>query len=459
VGLAHSPRIVTDGLALALDAGNTKSYPGSGTTWTNLIGSNNGTLTNGPTFSSLNGGSIVFDGSNDYVQVSASSDLNFGTGNFTIEGWFNKGATTANLTLLCSDRFYSPFDNGTWILRISSATQIELRTFDGKGNLESGGFNASTSVDTWHHFALVREGTGTNQTKFYLDGVLKGSTTITKSLTDAGTNGLRIGEEGDPGQSNALFNGKISNVKLYKGKALTAAEVAQNYSALKERYVTLPIVQDGLILHLDAGDTNSYSGSGTTWTDLSGNSNNGTLTNGPTYSSADRGSIVFDGTDDYVSETSGLSDSFLQGDWTISFWVNFDVITTSNTSGRILLQHGSNITRSGLHLEQRNSRLHLGLYGDDLGGSQTLSASTWYNITFTVDTTTRLQQIFIDGSLDNSRTAFGVYVGTGSNTRIGGRALNFSSYLDGKISNVVAYNRVLSAQEISQNYILLKDRY
>ena len=104
MGLAHSPRIVIDGLVLALDAGNTKSYSGSGTAWTDTVGGNHGTLTNGPTFSSLNGGSIVFDGTNDYVQVSASSDLNFGTGNFTIEGWFNKGATTTYLTLLGSDR-------------------------------------------------------------------------------------------------------------------------------------------------------------------------------------------------------------------------------------------------------------------------------------------------------------------------------------------------------------------
>ena len=204
--------------------------------WTDLIGSNNGTLTNGPTYSSDDGGSIVFDGSNDYVQLSASSDLNFGTGNFTIEGWFNKGATTANLALLGSDRVYSPSHNGTWILRISSATQIAFATYDGKGNIESAEFSASTLVDTWHHFALVREGTGTNETKFYLDGVLKGSMTVSKSLTDAGTNGLRIGEEGDPGRGNDPFNGKISNVKLYKSKGLTATEVEQNYNALKGRY-------------------------------------------------------------------------------------------------------------------------------------------------------------------------------------------------------------------------------
>ena len=236
MAVGYNPRIVTDGLVLALDAGNTKSYPGSGTAWTDTVGDNNGTLTNGPTYSSDDGGSIVFDGTNDYVQLSASSDLNFGTGNFTIEGWFNKGATTSLQTLLCSNKYYTGGNNGNWILRISSATQIALATYDGTGNIEYAEFSASTSVNTWYHFALVREGTGTNETKFYLDGVLKGSMTVSKSLTDAGTNGLRIGEESDSGPGNAPFNGKISNVKLYKGKALTETEVLQNYNANKGRY-------------------------------------------------------------------------------------------------------------------------------------------------------------------------------------------------------------------------------
>ena len=68
MGLAHSPSLVMNGLVLALDAANPKSYPGSGTTWTDLSGrGNTGTLTNGPTYSSANGGSLVFDGTNDYV--------------------------------------------------------------------------------------------------------------------------------------------------------------------------------------------------------------------------------------------------------------------------------------------------------------------------------------------------------------------------------------------------------
>ena len=77
MGLAHSPRIVTDELVLALDAGNTKSYPGSGTTWTDLSGNgNDGTLLNSPTFNSANGGYLDFDGTNDYVNCGNSSVFN-----------------------------------------------------------------------------------------------------------------------------------------------------------------------------------------------------------------------------------------------------------------------------------------------------------------------------------------------------------------------------------------------
>jgi len=217
-----------------------------------------------------------------------------------------------------------------------------------------------------------------------------------------------------------------------------------------------------LILNLDAGNTNSYPGSGITWFDLSGNGNNGTLTNGPTYSSADGGSIVFDGTDDYVAETSGLSDSFLQGDWSISFWANFDVINSSDAGGandRPLLHHGVGSTRKGLHLTQRLSKFLFGLYADDLASTQTLTTNTWYNVVFTLNNTSYAKQIYINGSIDNSHTGGGAYTGTGSNTRIGGKVLSFGKYFDGNMSSVVAYNRIITASEVAQNYNALKGRF
>ena len=444
MGLSHSPRIVIDGLVMALDAANVKSYPGSGTAWYDMIGSNDGTLTNGPTFSSHNGGSIIFDGTNDYVDVSGSTTVSAAT----FLAWVRlDGDQNSNAGVI--------FNRGTNITGMNFRGLTEEISYHWNNATNTYGWNSGLTVPHQEWCMMVVTVTSSVATGYLFRS--SGTTSATNNVSHGSTtlDSIEIGRDGG---SPRFFGGRISVAMIYN-RALSLSELQSNYNALKERYAFIPtLVQDGLVLNLDAGDTNSYPGSGTTWTDLSSNSNNGTLTNGPTYSSADGGSIVFDGTDDYVSETSGLSDSFLQGNWTISFWVNFDVISTNNT-GRILLQHGTNSTRRGLHLEQRNSSLILGLYSDDLSGSQTLSAGTWYNITFTLNSTTRLQQIFIDGSLDNSRTANGAYVGTGSNTRIGGRALSFSSHLDGKISNVVAYNRVLSAQEISQNYNLLKDRY
>ena len=75
MGVTYNNRIVTDGLVLCLDAASKRSYPGTGTTWTDLVGSNNGTLVNGPTFDAGNGGSVVFDGSDDRVDCTSPSEI------------------------------------------------------------------------------------------------------------------------------------------------------------------------------------------------------------------------------------------------------------------------------------------------------------------------------------------------------------------------------------------------
>ena len=91
MGAAAGPDIIEDGLILCLDAGNRQSYAGSGTVWRDLVGSNNGTLTNSPTFNSANAGSIVFDGVNDYVSITNNSTLR-PTNELTIE-YIIKGIT------------------------------------------------------------------------------------------------------------------------------------------------------------------------------------------------------------------------------------------------------------------------------------------------------------------------------------------------------------------------------
>ena len=219
-------------------------------------------------------------------------------------------------------------------------------------------------------------------------------------------------------------------------------------------------IVDGLVLALDAGNTKSYPGSGTAWTDLSGRGNTGTLTNGPTYSSANGGSIVFNGSTQYLSPT-GLTDAFWQGNWTASFWVKFNTIDTGNngSTDKTLLQHGTSTTRQGLHLTQRNTRIFFGLYSDDLSGTIILTTGTWYNVVFTLNNTTYAKQIYINRNLDASGTGAGAYVGTGNNARIGGPVLNFGSYFNGFMPSCSFYNRVLTATEIQQNYNALRNRF
>jgi hypothetical protein len=219
------------------------------------------------------------------------------------------------------------------------------------------------------------------------------------------------------------------------------------------------IVTNGLVLALDASDPKSYIGSGTTWTDRSGLGNNGTLVNGVGYNSTNRGSLVFDGVDDYVSETSALSDTFWRGNWTASFWVNFDTLNTAGAElDRPLLHHGTSSNRGGLHLTQRNSRIHFGLFSDDLQGTRVLSTGTWYNVVFTLNNSTGVKQNYLNGVLDNSHTG-GAYTGTGTNTRIGGKVLFFGLFFDGFMSNCSFYNRVLTPQEISQNFNATRGRF
>jgi hypothetical protein len=179
LALSHSPSIVTDGLVLCLDAGNPKSYPGSGTTWTDLSGNgNNGTLVNGVGYSGSNLGSLVFDGSNDYVNWLGSDR------GFDVE--------------LTNDNFKPLFTLTSTELPLNSWCCLGMR-FKSDGSL-SGFFN----------------------------GIKKN--TVTKSIGPTNSGNFLIGTD------NAVYGGgSISCIQLYN-RALSDTEIQQNYNALKGRF-------------------------------------------------------------------------------------------------------------------------------------------------------------------------------------------------------------------------------
>jgi hypothetical protein len=220
MAIIDGPRIPTSGLIFYLDAANTRSYPGSGTAWTDLSGNGNtGTLTNGPTYSSANGGQIVFDGTNDYVQTAYTTQLN----NFTIHSWFKSTAVSAGYFRIADKKYDTGFFFGS----------NNSLTLWGGGVKTSGTFNSITlSNNAWHFLAMVR--TGTSLT-VYGDGITNTNTTVCGSGSIDST-ALSIGGTiNDGGAQRDWFTGSIAQVSIYN-RALSAAEVAQNFNSLRGRF-------------------------------------------------------------------------------------------------------------------------------------------------------------------------------------------------------------------------------
>ena len=225
MAVGYNPKVVPDGLVLALDAGNTKSYPGSGTTWTDTVGGNNGTLTNGPTYSSNNGGYLDFDGTNDHVTL---PELSIAGNEITCTVW-NYGINTKQSAII-----HLQDSNNRDVLNIHLPWSNGVVYFD-KGRDASDVDRISKSASNteyqgWHHWAFTANAS-TGRMKIYLDGSLwQSGTGKTRTLNDVTGTVRRIA-----GSGLTYHRGYIGNLMLYT-RELTASEVLTTYNALKGRY-------------------------------------------------------------------------------------------------------------------------------------------------------------------------------------------------------------------------------
>jgi hypothetical protein len=226
------------------------------------------------------------------------------------------------------------------------------------------------------------------------------------------------------------------------------------------------IVTNGLVLYLDAGKTNSYPGTGTTWADLSGNSLNGTLTNGPTYNSANLGSIVFDGTNDQVTVANN---SLLNPTTTITIAAYFNISSFGINSYAPIILKQNNFNS---FFEQYGLYLTSTLVGFYITGTDRTQKFATSNVDYrnqtvyavgTCDTSNDEMKLYINGTLittiaftstfDISSNALGIGGTTGQ------AAIAYPGYCNGKIYNVQIYNKVLSQIEVTQNYDALRTRF
>jgi len=217
------------------------------------------------------------------------------------------------------------------------------------------------------------------------------------------------------------------------------------------------IVTQGLVLNLDAAKTDSYPGTGTTWRDLSGFGNNGTLTNGPTFSGLGKqAAIVFDGVDDYVSTTVTTSTLGLttSNGASISCWIKIALL--SRYTGVANFTPSRNISDLGWDLDPSN---RVRLWKNSNATQTTVSLNSYNNIwtLYTITSDTSSIKFYINTTLVNTTNQ------TGSLVTSANAVLTLMDHWDnpvsGSFSNINVYNRALSSTEITQNFNALRGRY
>jgi len=435
--------IVTSGLTLSWDAAWYNSFKTGNTLWYDISGSYvNGTFTNGPSFSTSNGGSISFDGTDDYVSASVSSP----GPPITVETIFRFNDSASDST-----NYRYVFSLGSessgGIIGLAKATSqspasplLPNQGYCYIGSNNPRPINYIFTGSAYHH--VVLQVLSDNQTiKCFIDGVevsvSNDSTTISLSST------LNVGRYVG---ANWYLNGNIQTFRIYN-RALSQAEILKNYNAQKGRIGYDNIISSGLKLNLNSQIQLSYSGGGNNWYDLSGNNNTGTLTNGPTFDSTTR-SIVFDGVDDKVSDTYTTSfDS-----WTLEALLQPNGLQSPGAG--IIFFRGTNA--NGMNFIYSQTGLKVTFHWKDLGstftwaGGPTLTAGTWTHLLMTVNPT--IAKFYVNGVLNSSLP--GTYANTGpvSDLNIGQDNCCGGRYFKGKIAKSLIYNRELSTTEILQNY-------
>jgi hypothetical protein len=227
------------------------------------------------------------------------------------------------------------------------------------------------------------------------------------------------------------------------------------------------IVKDGLILNLDAAKKDSYAGSGTVWRDLSGNNNSGSLVNGPTFSTANGGSLLFNGTNQNVFSSIGTTlDIGTSVSVTLSCWIRYTVSAADYTG--LVCKATSTNPMTGFQMLLFTNKLSCELAAGsvfigpgNIIGTTILNTGQWFNTVLTINRNTNTVSAYVNGVLESSVTNASVSANNLTNTSNLLIATERSSFyfLSGNIANTQVYNRSLTATEIAQNYNALKSRF
>jgi hypothetical protein len=365
------------------------------------------------TLAANDNGSGYFDGTGDFLSVPDNAALQFGTGNFTIQAWIYRTVSGAQQAIVSKGS-----STTGWQFQISSSNALSF-------------INGTTTVDTvttvplnaWTHVAVVREGTGGDQTKMYINGVAQGFLTVSTSFTQ--TNSLIIGANRTT--STALFSGYISDLRIVKGTAVYTSTFTPPTAPVAN------ITNTSLLTCQYSGTVNNtgFIDSGPYYFPITrfGNTTQGTFS--PFSLAAGQWSNYFDGNGSYLSVANNAAFQFGTGNFTVEFWVYANSSTT--THGLV----AASLTGSGYWASLIFSGL---IYWQSQNGATNLLSFSysgyydkWTHVAFVRNSGTT--KLYLDGVERASASDSTNYNGSSGNYDIG-RDQDNTALLTGYLSNV-----------------------
>lgn len=429
----YKNNLITTNITHRWDFSNVVSYEGSGTSVKNLSGTVNGILWNGPTYKNQFGGYMTFDGTNDYMElIGGNYTITLGDGNspWTVNAWV-RTTTTANA--LGEGSVLSNSSGGpVYSMMGVNDGKIVYWTYPSNiNNWKSFKGNKTVTDGNWHLLTWVQN-TGYSM-DMYVDGVLD----VTVSPTNTGNNNPIdiIG-----GSWVATFNGDIGEVQI-NTKAFTSSEVTQQYTSTQLRYeVPLGPVTNGLILHWDPANINSYPGSGNIIYDLTGNGYHGTLYNGVGFSRVNGGVLTFDGVDDYVRGGPNMASSnytLMGASRYVSIGGRVIAATNNYLLGHWAAYTNDHYAEGWVYYNPSISDTNWSIYA----GSGNIGSDSYQFYMNNV-----LLASNNGGSQGPNEIVLGCY----------GPGYEFSN---AQVGPILLYDRVLTSVELTQNYNYLKGRF
>ena len=340
-------------------------------------------------------------------------------------------------------------DTATYLLNVTVNSSVKFDTS-----------TATTVITTHRRGATLRLNTvfGVGTKVFTMTPIAPGIT-LDISTASSGFATLRVDTFTAPGTYTQVIT-VTDDTRIRSTYSVTININAPPTLSSNSAIVTSPVL-DSLRLNLDAGDLASYSGSGNTWTDLSGNSRNATLISSPPFTSANGGILSFNGTSQYVTAPSVRSEVF-----TVEAWVRFNALSTRNYPCVVTNQYSADKINYSICFWNNNT-IRAGYHQAGTGwvGGQTGAFSpainTWYQLVYKVEKigANYIGSLFQNGNLVAGQTTSTIAPGNDQLVDRIGVQWNSGVYINGSIPVVRIYNRALSTAEIAQNYNALRPRF